>query len=113
MESSHGPKVNPIGIRLGIVRDWHSKWYAKKNYAFFAQSRYKLKKLAEKKLASAAISQIHIARPANDAVVTIHAARPGVIIGKKGGGMDALRQEISGILGVSVRLSIEEVKNLN
>lgn len=105
-----GQKVNPIGIRLGIVRDWNSKWYAHKNYAELLNQDINLRKDLKKKLYSAAISRIQIERPANNAVVTIYSARPGVIIGKKGGGMDSLRSDIAKQLGVPVHLNIEEVK---
>lgn len=105
-----GQKVNPVGIRLGIVRDWNSKWYANKNYAVLLNQDINLRKMLKQKLVSAAVSSIQIARPANNAIVTIHAARPGVIIGKKGGGIEALRGEISRVLGVPVHLNIEEVK---
>lgn len=105
-----GQKVNPIGIRLGIVKDWNSKWYAHKNYAELLNQDINLRKDLKKKLYSAAISRIQIERPANNAVVTIYSARPGVIIGKKGGGMDSLRSDIAKQLGVPVHLNIEEVK---
>lgn len=105
-----GQKVNPIGIRLGIVRDWNSKWYARKHYAALLNQDINLRKMLKKKLQGAAVSQILIARPANNAVVTIQSARPGVIIGKKGGGVEALRSEISTMLGVPVHLTIEEVR---
>lgn len=105
-----GQKVNPIGIRLGIVKDWNSTWYASKNYAQLLNQDINLRKDLKKKLMSAAVSRIQIARPANNAVVTIHTARPGVLIGKKGGGIEALRNEISQKLGVPVHLNIEEVR---
>jgi len=105
-----GQKVNPIGIRLGIVKDWNSKWYANKNYAQLLNQDINLRKDLKKKLMSAAVSRIQIERPANNAVVTIHTARPGVLIGKKGGGIEALRSEISSKLGVPVHLNIEEVR---
>jgi small subunit ribosomal protein S3 len=105
-----GQKVNPIGIRLGIVKDWNSTWYAGKNYAQLLNQDINLRKYLKKKLMSAAVSRIQIARPANNAVVTIHTARPGVLIGKKGGGIEALRSEISQRLGVPVHLNIEEVR---
>ncbi|MDP3559769.1 MAG: 30S ribosomal protein S3 [Legionellaceae bacterium] len=105
-----GQKVNPIGIRLGIIKTWNSKWYANKNYQKFLNEDIELRKTLKKKLFAAAISSIQIARPANNAVVTIQSARPGVIIGKKGGGIEALRAEIAKQLGVSVHLNIEEVK---
>lgn len=105
-----GQKVNPIGIRLGIVKDWNSKWYAGKNYADLLNQDINLRKDLKKKLMSAAVSKIQIERPANNAVVTIHTARPGVLIGKKGGGIEALRSEISQKLGVPVHLNVEEVR---
>lgn len=105
-----GQKVNPIGIRLGIVRDWNSKWYASKNYANLLNQDINLRSYLKKKLLSAAVSKIKIDRPANNAVVTIVTARPGVIIGKKGGGVESLRADIASKLGVPVHLNIEEVR---
>ncbi|WP_133131113.1 30S ribosomal protein S3 [Legionella yabuuchiae] len=105
-----GQKVNPIGIRLGIIKDWNSKWFASKNYAELLNQDINLRQDLKKKLMSAAVSRIQIERPANNAVVTIHSARPGVIIGKKGGGIETLRNEIASKLGVPVHLNIEEVR---
>lgn len=105
-----GQKVNPIGIRLCIVKDWNSKWYASKNYAQLLNEDINLRKYLKKKLNTAAVSEVLIERPANNAVVTIRSARPGVIIGKKGGGIEGLRAEISKKLGVPVHLNIEEIK---
>ncbi len=105
-----GQKVNPIGIRLGINKDWNSKWFASKNYSQLLNQDINLRKCLKKKLMSAAISKIQIERPANNAVVTIHTARPGVLIGKKGGGIESLRMEISAQLGVPVHLNVEEVR---
>lgn len=105
-----GQKVNPIGIRLGITKSWKSVWYASKNYSVQLNQDINLRRELKKKLYAAGISNIQIERPANNAVVTIHTARPGVIIGKKGGSIEGLRQEISQNLGVPVHLNIEEVK---
>lgn len=105
-----GQKVNPIGIRLGINKDWNSKWYAGKNYAQLLNQDINLRKELKKKLMPAAISRIQIERPANNAIVTIHSARPGVLIGKKGGGIEGLKAEISAKLGVPVHLNIEEIR---
>jgi small subunit ribosomal protein S3 len=106
-----GQKVNPIGIRLGIVKSWNSNWFAtKKNYATLLNQDLNLRKYLKKKLASAAVSRIQIDRPANNAVITIHTARPGVLIGKKGGGIETLRAEIAKKLGVPVHLNIQEVR---
>lgn len=106
-----GQKVNPIGIRLGINKDWNSKWYANsKNYAVLLNEDINLRKYLKAKLAGAGISNIHIERPANNAVVTIYSARPGVLIGKKGGGVEGLRTEIAKLLKVPVHLNIEEIR---
>ncbi len=105
-----GQKVNPIGIRLGIVRDWNSKWYAGKNYAHLLNQDINLRAMLKKSLAEAAISRIRIERPANNAVVTIYTARPGMLIGKRGGDIESLRSEIASRLGVPVHLNIEEVR---
>ncbi|MDF1678130.1 MAG: 30S ribosomal protein S3 [Legionellaceae bacterium] len=106
-----GQKVNPIGIRLGIVKTWNSNWFAtKKNYATLLNQDISLRKYLKKKLAAAAVSKIQIDRPANNAVITVHTARPGVLIGKKGGGIEALRDEISKKLGIPVHLNIQEVR---
>lgn len=105
-----GQKVNPIGMRLGIVKDWNSKWYANKNYAELLNQDINLRKYLKSKLNAAAVSRIQIERPANNAVVTIHTARPGVLIGKRGGGVESLRSEISTTLGIPVHLNIEEIR---
>lgn len=105
-----GQKVNPIGIRLGFTKPWKSVWFASKSYPTLLNQDINLRKDLKKKLYASGVSYIQIERPANNAVVTIHAARPGVIIGKKGGSVEGLRQEISDTLGVPVHLNIEEVK---
>lgn len=106
-----GQKVNPIGIRLGVIRNEDSIWYAgNKEYADYLNIDLKVRSYLEKKLSSAAISSIKIERPAKNAKITIYAARPGVIIGKKGGDIDVLRKEISQMMGVPAHLNIEEVK---
>jgi small subunit ribosomal protein S3 len=105
-----GQKVNPIGIRLGFTKQWKSVWFASKNYSTLLNQDINLRRDLKKKLYAAGISHIQIERPANNAVVTIHSSRPGVIIGKKGGSVEGLRQEISNKLGVPVHLNIEEVK---
>lgn len=105
-----GQKVNPIGIRLGFTKQWKSVWFASKNYSTLLNQDINLRKELKKKLYAAGISYIKIERPANNAVVTIYSARPGVIIGKKGGSVEGLRHEIATTLGVPVHLNIEEVK---
>lgn len=106
-----GQKVNPRGIRLGITEGWTSNWYADtKDYANRLNDDLKVRRLLEEKLKGAAVSRIQIERPARNAKIAIHSARPGVIIGKKGGEIEALRDEIAKLMKVPVHLSIEEIR---
>lgn len=107
-----GQKVNPVSIRLGIIRDWNSKWYAgKDNYADYLNADLKVREFLTEKLASAAVSKIEIKRPAKNALITINAARPGSIIGRKGGDIDGLRDKVRKLMGgLPVHINIVEVK---
>jgi small subunit ribosomal protein S3 len=105
-----GQKVNPNGIRLGIIRDWTSKWYADTDYAEYLNVDLKVRKFLERKLADAGVSKILIERPARNARIVIYTARPGVIIGKKGSDIDDLRADVSKQMGVPVHINIEEVR---
>ncbi len=106
-----GQKVHPTGIRLGIVKDWTSKWYAdSKHFADLLNSDLKVRDFLKKRLSQASVSRIQIDRPANNAHITVHTARPGLVIGKKGEDIDALRAEVSGMMGVPVHMSIEEIR---
>ncbi len=106
-----GQKVHPTGIRLGITKDWTSKWYAdSKNFPEFLHSDLKVREFLQKKLAQASVSRIQIERPARNARITIHTARPGLVIGKKGEDIERLRQEVSAMMKVPVHINIEEVR---
>lgn len=106
-----GQKVHPTGIRLGIVKDWESRWYApSKDFAATLCADIKLRAFLRKKLSQAGISRIQIDRPARNAKITIYSARPGIIIGKSGKEVETLRDEINKILNVPVHVSIEEVR---
>jgi small subunit ribosomal protein S3 len=106
-----GQKIHPTGFRLSVQRNWSSKWYANsKNFPAMLQQDIKVRDYLKQKLAHAAVSRIEIKRPAKDANITIYSARPGVVIGKKGEDIDALRSELQKILGVRVRIDIEEVR---
>ena len=105
-----GQKVHPIGIRLGIIKDWTSTWYAKKGYADLLEIDLKARKYLQKELVQASVSRIQIERPARNAKITIYAARPGVIIGKKGGGIEALRAKMTEMMGVPVHIAVEEIR---
>ncbi len=106
-----GQKVHPTGFRLGIVTDWNSKWYADtKDYAKFLNIDLSVRDFLRKKLAHASVSKIQIERPARNARITIHSARPGIVIGKKGEDIDKLRLEISKRMGVPVHINVEEIR---
>lgn len=106
-----GQKVHPIGIRLGIVKDWTSTWYAdSNNYANFLNQDLKMRDFIKRKLKHASVSRIQIQRPANNAAITIHTARPGIVIGKKGEDIEKLRAEVAREMGVPVHINIEEVR---
>lgn len=106
-----GQKVNPNGIRLGIVKSHRSIWYAdKRKYAEYLLADIKVREYLEEKLASASVSRIDIERPSQSARITIHTARPGIVIGKKGEDVDALRAEASKRMGVPVQINIEEIR---
>lgn len=106
-----GQKVHPTGIRLGIVKDWSSRWYApSKDFADTLCADIKVREYLKEKLAQAGISRIQIDRPARNAKITVYAARPGVIIGKSGKEVEVLRDQIHAILKVPVHISIEEVR---
>lgn len=106
-----GQKVHPIGIRLGVVKDWNSTWYASSaNYADYLNTDLKVRDFLQQKLKHASVSRIQIERPANNARVIIHTARPGIVIGKKGEDIEALRKVVSGMMGVPAHVSVEEIR---
>ena len=106
-----GQKVHPTGIRLGIVKDWTSKWYANsRDYADLLNTDLEVRDFLRKELAKASVSRIQIDRPAKNAHITIHTARPGVVIGKKGEDIDKLRARVSQMMGIPVHISIEEIR---
>ena len=109
-----GQKVHPTGFRLGIATDWTSKWYAEgKDYAQFLNSDLQIREYLKKKLSQASVSRIQIDRPARAAFVVIHTARPGIVIGKKGEDVEALRREIARRMDLNinnVKINIEEIR---
>lgn len=106
-----GQKVNPIGFRLGISKDWSSKWYAESaEYADFLEKDFEVRGFIRKKLAHASVSRIHIERPRNGAQITIFTARPGIVIGKKGEDIEQLKKEVTRLLGVPTSINIEEIR---
>jgi small subunit ribosomal protein S3 len=109
-----GQKVNPIGIRLGITRDWTSKWYAsKKQFPLLVHTDFRVREFLKKRLADASVSRILIERAAKKVNITIQTARPGIVIGKKGEDIEKLRGETAKLLGMAmldVRLNISEIR---
>jgi small subunit ribosomal protein S3 len=106
-----GQKVHPIGIRLGIVKDWTSTWYAGSDkYADYLNLDLQTRDFIKGKLKHASVSRISIERPANNAAITIHTARPGIVIGKKGEDIERLRAEVSRKIGMPVHINIEEIR---
>jgi len=106
-----GQKVHPTGIRLGVVKDHTSVWYADKSeYASKLLNDLEVRKYLEKQLEKASVSRIEIERPAQNAKITIHTARPGIVIGKKGEDVEKLRNAVSQMMGVPVHINIEEVR---
>lgn len=109
-----GQKVNPIGIRLGITRDWSSKWYAPtRNFPAYIYSDFLVREFLKKKLAEASVSRIHIERAARKANITIHTARPGIVIGKKGEDIEKLRAQVAKLMKMpdaNVRINIAEIR---
>jgi len=106
-----GQKVNPNGIRLGIVKDWTSKWYAdSRQFADYLNNDIKVRDYLKQRLSHASVSRIRIERPAKNAMITIYTARPGIVIGKKGEDIEALRKDVSRMMGIPVHINIEEIR---
>jgi small subunit ribosomal protein S3 len=106
-----GQKVHPIGIRLGYIKDWRSRWYASsKDYPELLYQDLMVREQLKKKLAHASVSHIQINRPAKNAQITIHTARPGIVIGKKGEDINILRDMASKMMGVPVQINVQEIR---
>ena len=105
-----GQKVNPIGLRLGIVKTWDSRWYAGKNYADYILEDYKVRKFIKKKLYHAGISRIEIERSAKRVRLRIFTARPGIVIGKKGSEIEQLKRDLELLISQEVSIDIQEVR---
>jgi len=106
-----GQKVHPIGIRLGISKDWNSTWYAERgDYAEMLNADLAVRAYLQKRLQQAAVSRIQIERPAKTARITIHTARPGIVIGKKGEDIEKLRRDVTAYMGVPTHISVAEIR---
>ena len=105
-----GQKVNPIGFRLGVIKTWDSRWFSKGDYSKLLHEDLKLRNFLKKRLYHSGVSKIEIERAANKAKITIHTARPGLIIGKKGSEVETLKKELAGLTDKEVYLNIQEVR---
>ena len=109
-----GQKVHPTGVRVGIIKDWNSKWYAdSKNFADYLVEDQKIRKFLKKKLYTAGISKIEIERTAKFIKVNVYTAKPGIIIGKGGAGAESLRAELTKLIGKDININIVEVKSVD
>lgn len=106
-----GQKVNPVGLRVGIIRDWESKWYAGKDFGKLLMEDVKVREYLKKKLKDSAVSHIEIERAANRVSVTIHTAKPGMVIGKGGTEVEVIRGYLAELTGKKVHINIQEIKN--
>jgi len=105
-----GQKTNPIGLRLGVVRGWTSKWYADKEFAKWLHEDVKLKRFVKKKLHHAGVAAVEVERAAAKIKINIFTARPGIVIGKRGAGVETLKQEVQALTSNEVFLNIQEVR---
>lgn len=108
-----GQKINPNSLRLGIIRNWNSSWYSKNGYAELLRKDCEIRSFLKDRLSQAAISKIQLERVAKKIVITIHTARPGVIIGKKGNGIEKLRSDLTKIAQSEVGLNIVEIRKID
>lgn len=108
-----GQKVNPTGLRIGVIKDWESRWYADKDYADLLHEDIKIREYLESRLETAAVSSIEIERAANRVNITIHTGKPGMVIGKGGSEVEALRQALNNLTGKRVHINIVEVKKVD
>jgi small subunit ribosomal protein S3 len=106
-----GQKINPIGFRIGVIRDWESKWYLDKGYAEALYEDYRIRQWVKKHHGNAAISRVEIERPGGQVKVTIHTAKPGIIIGRGGKGVDEVRDHLKKLTNRSVHVNIQEIRH--
>jgi small subunit ribosomal protein S3 len=106
-----GQKVHPYGFRLGINRDWRARWYAEKNYTRFLLDDLKLRKVAEQKCLGGAVARLEIERSGDEVYLTLYSARPGILIGRGGQNVEALKSELEKVSGDKIRLTIREIEH--
>jgi small subunit ribosomal protein S3 len=106
-----GHKVHPCGFRLGVNQDWRAKWYAEKNYALFLLDDLKLRRVVEERCFGAAVAQVEIERPGDEVHLIVYSARPGILIGRGGQNVEALKSDLEEVSGDKIRLTIREVEH--
>ena len=105
-----GQKTHPVGFRLGVIRGWSSKWYSEKSYADWLHEDLQLKKFVKKRLDNAGVANVEVERAANKVKINIHTARPGIVIGKRGAGVETLKKDVQALTKSEVFLNIQEVR---
>jgi len=105
-----GQKVHPVGLRLGIIKTWDSRWFSQKNYAALLHEDIKIRKIVKERLMHAGVSKIEIERAGQKAKINIHTARPGIIIGKKGAEVDKLKKDLEAMTGKQMYINIQEIR---
>ncbi|NLC11818.1 MAG: 30S ribosomal protein S3 [Firmicutes bacterium] len=105
-----GQKISPIGFRLGVIRDWDARWYAEKNYTELLHEDLQIRDYIKKTLEPAGVSKVEIERAANNVRINIHTAKPGMVIGKKGAGVDQLRSDLEKMIDKKIHINIIEIK---
>src|ERR671924_1251537 len=105
-----GHKVHPYGFRIGVIKPWLAKWYADRDYASLLQEDMRIRELVARQLANASVSQVEIERGINHVTVTVHTAKPGIVIGKGGANVEVLRQQIGALTKRKVKLEIKEIR---
>ena len=105
-----GQKVHPVGLRLGIIKTWDSRWFSQKNYASFLHEDIKIRKIVKERLMHAGVAKVEIERAGQKAKVNIHTARPGIIIGKKGAEVDKLKKDLEAMTGKQIYINIQEIR---
>jgi small subunit ribosomal protein S3 len=105
-----GQKVHPIGLRLGIIKTWDSRWFSQKNYAALLHEDIKIRKIVKERLMHAGVAKVEIERAGQKAKINIHTARPGIIIGKKGAEVDKLKKDLEAMTGKQMYINIQEIR---
>src|SRR5699024_4649241 len=108
-----GQKINPIGLRVGIIKDWESKWFAEKDYADLLHEDIKIREFLDERLKQSSVSSVDIERAANRVNITVHTGKPGMVIGKGGSEVEKLRKDLNKLTGKRIHINIDEIKKVD